>query len=103
MLSLPPSRAIPESLNHSAEAPGYWKILEHIRKQVAVVLGEGLPCISNPVTDNFTTYSNNLTIDKRGLDHASHPALIGTHFWHSKSRIGAAGELFVSPPHHVHL
>ena len=98
----PPFRALPERLNHAEEAPDYWKVLEHVRKQAASV-GSDLRNISNPTTDDITRYFASLTLYSTSFDPADYPSCFGDDFWLSKFRIGAAGELFVSLPDLVRL
>jgi hypothetical protein len=98
----PPFRALPEILNHAVEAPDYWKVLEHVRKQAASA-GSDLRDISNPTTDDVTRYFASLTLHSTKFDPADYPSLFGDDFWLSKFRIGAAGELFVSLPDLVRL
>jgi hypothetical protein len=98
----PPFRALPEVLNHAVEAPDYWKVLEHVRKQAASA-GSDLRDISNPTTDDITCYFASLTLHSTSFDPADYPSCFGDDFWLSKFRIGAAGELFVSLPDLVRL
>lgn len=98
----PPFRALPETLNHAVEAPDYWKVLEHVRKQAASA-GSDLRHISDPTTDDVTRYFASLTLHSTKFDPADYPSLFGDDFWLSKFRIGAAGELFVSFPDLVRL
>lgn len=98
----PPFRALPEILNHAVEAPDYWKVLEHVRKQAASA-GSDLRDISNPTTDDITCYFASLTLHSTSFDSADYPSCFGDDFWLSKFRIGAAGELFVSLPDLVRL
>jgi len=98
----PPFRALPEILNHAVEAPDYWKVLEHVRKQAASV-GSDLRNISNPTTDDITRYFASLTLNSNSFDPADYPSCFGDDLWLSKFRIGAAGELFVSLPDLVRL
>jgi hypothetical protein len=98
----PPFRALPEILNHAVEAPDYWKVLEHVRKQAASA-GSGLRDISNPTADDITCYFASLTLHSTSFDPADYPSCFGDDFWLSKFRIGAAGELFVSLPDLVRL
>lgn len=99
----PPFRALPVTFNHAVDAPDYWKVLEHVRKQAASV-GSDIRDISNPTTDDVTRYFASLTIHSTtGFDPANYPSLFGDEFWLSKFRIGAAGELFVSLPDLVSL
>ena len=98
----PPFRALPEILNHAVEAPDYWKVLEHVRKQAASA-GSDLRDISNPTTDDITRYFASLALHSTSFDPGDYPSCFGDDFWLSKFRIGAAGELFVSLPDLVRL
>lgn len=92
-LPSPPFRALPRTINHAVEAPDYWKVLEHVRKQ-AVSAGSD-PRDTSPTTDDITSHFASLTLHSTSFDPADYPGCFGGDFWLSKFRIGAAGELFV--------
>jgi hypothetical protein len=89
----PPFRALPKILNHTVEAPDYWKVLEHVRRQ-AVSAGSD-PRNVSPTTDDITSHLSFLTLHSTSFDPTDYPSCFGDDFWLSKFRIGAAGELFV--------
>ena len=90
-----PFRALPAVLDHASEAPLYWKVLEHVRRQAASfghVNGRGLHIDPDDIAQAFAS----LSLEGVHLDPADYPKLFGHDVWLSKFRVGAAGELFVS-------
>jgi hypothetical protein len=90
----PPYRALPEALNHRVEAPDYWKVLEHARKQ-AQSLGSGVREPSDPANDDVANLLGGLNLGTVGLEAIAYQDLFGKDVWMSRFRVGAAGELFV--------
>ena len=91
----PPFRNLPAIVNHGVEAPDFWKVIEHVHRQAAMLAGQLRS--STPTTlDQITASFGTLTLGGTSLDPADYPRLFGDDFWLSKFRVGAAGELFVS-------
>lgn len=91
----PPFRALPDEPDHATEAPLYWKVLEHVRRQAASFMhvnGNGTHTTPESITQAFAS----LSLEGDDIDPADYPSLFGSDFWFSKFRVGAAGELFVS-------
>jgi hypothetical protein len=95
----PPYRALPETLNHQIEAPDYWKVLEHARKQ-GQSLGSGVRGLSDPANDDFANMFGGLNLGSASLEAAVYEDLFGKDVWTSGFRVGAAGELFVGLRHY---
>lgn len=91
----PPFRVLPDTFNHAVEAPNYWKVLAHVRRQVSSIANNAQNT-SNVSAEELAHYFSLLTIRNTNFDPADYPSLFGDDFWLSKFRIGAAGELFVS-------
>ena len=90
-----PFRALPDVPDHATEAPLYWKVLEHVRRQAASFMhvnDNG----THPPPENITQAFASLSLEGDDIDPADYPNLFGSDFWLSKFRVGAAGELFVS-------
>lgn len=91
-----PLRTLPTQVNHETEAPLYWKVLEHVRKQ-AESLGNDLRNVTGSATvDDLTNELASLGLDRTSFEPDDFPSLFGNDFWMSNFRVGAAGELFVS-------
>lgn len=87
---------IPATVNHEVDAPEYWKVLEHIRRQArGVVWRNRQPEQTLTSTNEYIAFLNDLTRSRNGsTDLSSYPELFGSDDL-VKHRIGAAGELFV--------
>lgn len=91
----PPFRVLPAELDHATDAPLYWKVLEHVRRQAATFKHvNGSVTYTTP--DDITRAFASLSLNGDNIDPADYPNLFGHDFWLSKFRVGAAGELFVS-------
>jgi hypothetical protein len=90
----PPYRALPEAFNHQVEAPDYWKVLEHARKQ-GQSLGSGVRELSDAANDDVANLFDGLHLGNTRLEATAYQYLFGKDVWTSRFRVGAAGELFV--------
>jgi hypothetical protein len=88
---------LPASIPHELQAPHYWKVIEHVHRQASKIGNSLRPGFGASVSvDDLASNLANLGLGDAGIDPNERPDLFGRG-WLSNFRLGAAGELFVSP------
>jgi hypothetical protein len=90
----PAFRPVPEVDDPELEAPDYWKVLEHVRKQAALTCDDSRGGAST-TADDITSLLESLSLESTSLDPLNYPNCFGDDPWLSRCRVGAAGELYV--------
>lgn len=95
--TVPPAtfRPLPTEINHTVQAPDYWKVLEHVADRAALMVNR-LRRSSDLTTDDLINSFASLRLQSATFEPADYPSLFGNDVWLSKFRVGAAGELLVS-------